>query len=170
MNRRIRPHIYQLATRRGPGRLALVLWGFVLVLSLAISPAANADGGAPNLAYVVSGGAGANELDVIDVSQRQVTWRLGLDGQPHSVLLSADSREVYVTETAANRLAIVDARGHSVSATVSVGPQPTAMALDLSSSPNMLYVTEQGGNAVAVVDPAARRVVATIPAGTHPSG
>jgi YVTN family beta-propeller protein len=173
VSRGISPHIYQPAGRCKLQRLALILCGLcglILVLSPTTSPVANADGGAPNLAYVVSGGAGANELDVINVSQRQVAWRLALGGRPHSVLLSADGREAYVTETAANRLAIVDARGQQVSATVSVGPQPTALALDLSSNPTVLYVTEQGGNAVAVVDPSARRVVATIPVGMHPSG
>ena len=160
----------QPRVQRGRGRLALCIVAVALALSLAAGQTALADGGAPNLAYVVSGGAGANELVVIDVSQRQVAWRLALGGAPHSVLLSADGGEAYVTETAANRLALVDARGHQVSATVPVGPQPTAMALDLSSSPTVLYVTEQGGNAVAVIDPSAQRVVATIPVGLHPSG
>lgn len=173
MKLRIRSSVVQTGIHRGPGWLALALCGIcgvVLALSLAASPAAFADGGAPNLAYVVSGGASANELDVIDVGQRQVAWRLALGGEPHSVLLSTDGREAYVTETAADQLAIVDARGHSVSATVPVGTHPTAMALDLSSSPTVLYVTEQGGDAVAVVDPSARRLVTTIRVGLHPAG
>lgn len=145
----------------------LALW---LTPWLSSVPAARADGGAPNLAYIAGGGSGANELVAMDIGNRSISWRLALDGKPHSVLLSADSREAYVTEPSANKVAIVDTRGHQISARVDVGPSPTALALDLTSSPNLLYVTEQGSAAVAIVDPSAQRVVATIHVGPHPAG
>ncbi|HKV83521.1 MAG TPA: hypothetical protein VJN88_03135, partial [Ktedonobacterales bacterium] len=134
-----------------------------------VSPAL-ADGGAPNLAYVAGGGANGSDLDVIDMSKLNVSWHTTLDSAPYSVLLSADSHELFATEPAANRLIFVGARDHHVDTSLALGARPTAMALDLASSPNQLYVTEQGSNAVAVVDTSKRHVVATIPVGSQPSG
>ncbi|MGH2486473.1 MAG: YncE family protein, partial [Ktedonobacterales bacterium] len=148
--------------------LATLLLAYICALA-AISPAF-ADGGAPNLAYVAGGGANGSDLDVIDMSKLSVSWHTTLDSAPYSVLLSPDSHELFATEPAANKLIFVGARDHHVDSSLTVATRPTAMALDLASSPNRLYVAEQGSNAVAVVDTSKRRVVATIPVGAHPSG
>ena len=138
--------------------------------ALTIANQVNADGGAPNLAYVAGGGAGGSDLDVIDMGKRSVSWSVTLDSAPYGVLLSADSREVYVTEPATNRLIFVGARSHHTDTSLTLGAHPTAMALDLSSSPNRLYVAETGTSAVAIVDTNKRSVVATVQVGLHPSG
>lgn len=148
--------------------LAALLPAYCYALAT-VSPA-YADGGAPNLAYVAGGGATGSDLDVIDMSKLSVSWHTTLDSAPHSVLLSADSHELFATEPVSNRLIFVGARDHHVDTSLTLGVQPTAMALDLASSPNRLYVTEQGSNAVAVVDTSKRHVIATIPVGAHPSG
>lgn len=129
-----------------------------------------ADGGAPNLAYVVGGGSGGSDLDVIDMGKRSVSWHITLASAPNSVLLSADGHQVFVTEPAANQVIFLGARSHHQDVALTLGGQPTAMALDLSSSPNALYVTESVANRVTVVDTSKRRLLATIPVGSHPGG
>lgn len=150
------------------GLSACLLLAAVLLAWTALP--ANADGGAPNLAYIAGAGNGSNQLVVINIGAKSIAWRLTLGGHPHSVLLSTDARTAYVSEPAANRLAFVDTSGHTVSATLAVPAQPTAIALDLSSSPNALYVAEYGGNAIAEVNLDSRKVAATIPVGQQPSG
>lgn len=169
-------HLLVASPNKAHQRVGATIVGLVLVLVVVLlsgtvaSVPAMADGGAPNLAYVVGAGPGGNQLAVIDIGGRKVSWQLTLSGQPHRVLLSPDARTVYVTEPSANRLALIDAAGHSVSESVPVSNAPTAMALDITSSPNILYVTENTGNAVAMVNLESQQVTATIPVGQHPDG
>lgn len=155
------------------GSLLLAL--LVSLLSLAgitiasIQPAF-ADGGAPNLAYVAGGGSNANDLVVIDIAKRSVTGRVAVGGAPAGVVLSADGRFAYVTQSEKDALAIVDARNLQVAATIPVGAGPQALALNQAETPNVLYVANSGGNTVSVVDADARQVVATFPVGQHPGG
>ena len=94
-------------------RLALAALA-ALAFIFAALPSASADGGAPNLAYVAGGGPGGNDLVVIDVAKRQVTATIPVGGAPAAVVLSADGRFAYVTQSAANSLAIVDAAARKV--------------------------------------------------------
>ncbi len=139
-------------------------------MTVALSQTADADGGAPNLAYVAGGGPGGNDLVAIDISKRAVTGRVAVGGSPISVLLSTDGRYAYVAQSAKNAVAIVDARTLQVVATVPVGPAPEGMALDLSHSPNLLYVANSGSDTLSMVDPDAHKVVATVTVGKHPTG
>ncbi|MGO8947197.1 MAG: hypothetical protein ACLQUY_05945 [Ktedonobacterales bacterium] len=142
----------------------------LLAAQLIFCPAARADGGAPNLAYVAGGGADGNDLVVVDIGERRVTGSIAVGGHPAGVVLSTDGRYAYVTESSANRLAIVDANAHQVTATVPTGAEPTAVALDLAQTPNLLYIVDSSGNSVTVINPSAMSVRATIPVGQHPSG
>ncbi len=138
--------------------------------ALRFSPLAQADGGAPNLAYVAGGGTGSNDLVVLDIAARKVTGSITVGGHPAGVALSTDGRFAYVTESSRSTLAIVDASAKKVTGTVRTGKGPTALALDLASTPNLLYVADTGGNSVTVVDPSNLTVRATIPVGQYPSG
>jgi YVTN family beta-propeller protein len=160
---------HRLVRARRATRLALWLGAAVAVALLAPQPI-YADGGAPNLAYVAGAGANGGDLVVIDISQRRVTGRIHLGGDPTGVALSADGGLAYVTQAAAGRVAIVDTHGQRVVATIPVGVGPAALALVQSSRGSELYVANSGGDMVAVVDPDARRVVATIPVGKRPMG
>jgi YVTN family beta-propeller protein len=150
----------------------VIVWlAAILVATAAGAPyRAYADGGAPNLAYVAGGGAGGNDLTVIDIAQRKVTGHVTLGGAPAAVALSVDARFAYVSQSASNTVAVVDTRTQQVVARVMVGPGPRALAFGYSVNAVVLFVTVSGGNAVAVVDPDARKVLATIPVGTHPAG
>ncbi|SRR6266516_2654803 len=59
---------------------------------------AHADGGAPNLAYVSGTSYG---ISVVDVGQAKVIRTLNMKGDPHTILLSADGRFLYITQPAA---------------------------------------------------------------------
>ncbi|HLY32534.1 MAG TPA: YncE family protein [Ktedonobacterales bacterium] len=151
------------------GLLSLATGGLLAIVSLPTAPTvAQADGGAPNLAYVAGAGANGQNLAIIDIAQRHETGHITLGGSPVGVVLSVDSRFAFVTERAANRLAIVDTRAKQVAATLPLGRAPTALAVDPSQS--ILYAVETGSNALAIIDTNARRVVATIPVGVKPTG
>ena len=93
-----------LRTRRAT-RIALWLSAAAAVALLAPQPI-YADGGAPNLAYVVGGGASGGDLVVIDIGQRRVTGHIHLGGDPEGVVLSVDGGLAYVTQAAADRVAL----------------------------------------------------------------
>jgi YVTN family beta-propeller protein len=149
---------------------ALGVSTFILVACLTLSPPVLADGGAPNLAYIAGGGNGGNDLIVVDIGQRRITGTIDVGGHPAGVVLSTDGRSAYVTESAVDKLAIIDASAHTVTATVPTGADPTALALDLSQTPNLLYISDSGGSTVTVVNPTTQQIRATIPVGPHPSG
>lgn len=151
--------------------LALLVSLFSLAgITIANTQQAYADGGAPNLAYVVGGGNGASDLVVIDIAKRSVTGRVTVGGAPAGVVLSADGRFAYVTQSDKNSLAIVDAHDLRVVGTIPVGSKPQALALDQAETPNLLYVANSGGDTVSVVNPDARNVITTFQVGQHPGG
>src|SRR5690348_5317314 len=80
--------------------------GLALILGQAPTTA-HADGGAPNLAYVVGGGADRAQLVVVDVARRQVTGHVELGSDPRAVVLSLDGRYAYVPRAGRNDVAVV---------------------------------------------------------------
>ena len=134
------------------------------------SPSARADGGAPNLAYVVGGGSQGDQLVVVDIAQRKVAWTVSLGSQPHSVVLSADGRFAYVTEAGANRVAIVDTSAHQVVGSMVVGSGPQAMAADPTSSLYSLFVANTKSNTLTALDAETQQARVTIPVGQEPVG
>jgi len=155
---------------RGPQLLVAL---FVLGLGLGAlpgAPLAHGDGGAPNLAYVVGGGSGGNDLTVVDVSKRQVTGGVRLRGAPSAVVLSFDARTAYVAEPAANAVAVVDTGALAVAASLPVGTAPSALALGFTRGAEALFVAASGSNAVEILDVAKRRVVGAVAVGRRPSG
>jgi YVTN family beta-propeller protein len=150
--------------------VAMLAWlAFTAGASLAVPLAAHADGGAPNLAYVVGGGAGHGDLVIIDIAQRRVTGRVHIGGDPHGVALSLDNRFAYVAQTASNDIAVIDAQAKQVAATIPTGRAPDALAIDFTVTGDM-FVANRDSNTVSMLDLIDRRSVATIPVGTHPTG
>jgi YVTN family beta-propeller protein len=157
------------------GRLAGFATLFALILTLSLwlcvgALPARADGGAPNLAYIVGGGSSSDNLTVMDITQRNVAWSLALGNRPQAVVLSNDGRFAYVTEADANRVAIVDTRDHRVAGSMPTGAGPSAIAADPSGSLHWLFVADTTGNTLTVLDPDSQRVKATLPVGNAPVG
>ena len=128
------------------GSIMLVL-AFLLLL-LPFSRQVNADGGAPNLAYVAGAAQG---IGVIDIGQQKVTSSISVDGNPQMVLLSLDGRYLYVTQPTLGRVAIISASTGRVICTASLAGQPTLLALGPQSG--ALYAAGNGASIVSVLNP-----------------
>ena len=156
------PYLFGVVFLMTLGALA-VWWGGAV-------PAAHADGGAPNLAYVVGGGKSGDQLVVLDIGQRSVAWSVALGSQPQAVVLSADGRFAYVPEAGANRVAIVDTSAHQVVGSMAVGSGPQAIATDPSGGLHWLFVANKTSNTLTVLDADTHRVRATLAVGQGPVG
>ena len=128
------------------GSLMLVL-AFLLLL-FPLSRQVNADGGAPNLAYVAGA---AHGISVIDISQQKVTSNIAVDGNPQMILLSLDGRYLYVTQPTLGRVAILSAGTGKIICTVSLPGQPSLLALGPETG--SLYAAGNGASIVSVLDP-----------------
>jgi YVTN family beta-propeller protein len=146
---------------------ALTLWllaGLAPFLSVA-----HADGGAPNLSYIVGGGASADNLTIIDIAGRKIAATVPIGGEPRAVALSVDARYAYVTQSARNAVAVVDASSHTVTATIPTGAKPAGLLLDTTTTAARLLVANSGAGTVSVLDPDARTTTATIQVAQHPT-
>ncbi|GHO88955.1 YncE family protein [Dictyobacter formicarum] len=125
----------------------------ITVILLAIAsvafntPAAHADGGAPNLAYV-AGAAGG--VGVIDVAQQKVTNTIKVAGDPHMVALSQDGRFLYVTQPQLNKVSIIAAKTGEQVCSAPVPGAPTLLVFD----PNVksLYAGGPNSSTITVID------------------
>ncbi|HKT37731.1 MAG TPA: beta-propeller fold lactonase family protein [Ktedonobacterales bacterium] len=131
-------------------------------------PSAHADGGAPNLAYVVGGGKSGDQLVVLDIGQRSIAWSVALGSQPQAVVLSADGRFAYIPEAGANRVAMVDTSAHQVIGSMAVGSGPQAIATDPSGGLHWLFVANKTSNTLTVLDADTHRARATLAVGQGP--
>jgi DNA-binding beta-propeller fold protein YncE len=128
------------------GSLLCILAFFLLLLPL--SQHANADGGAPNLAYVAGAAQG---IGVIDISQQKVTSNIKVDGNPQMILLSLDGRYLYVTQPTLGRVAILSARTGKTICMANLPGQPSLLALGPQSG--SLYAAGNGASIVSVLNP-----------------
>jgi YVTN family beta-propeller protein len=145
---------------------------FTLWLLAGVSPilsVARADGGAPNLSYIVGGGASADNLTILDIGARKIAATVPIGGEPRAVALSVDARYAYVTQLARNAVAVVDASSYAVTATIPTGAKPAGLLLDTTTSSARLLVANSGADTVSVLNPDARTTTATITVGQHPT-
>jgi DNA-binding beta-propeller fold protein YncE len=106
---------------------------------------AQADGGAPNLAYVAGTPRG---ISIIDIAQEKVTGTIAADGNPYTILLSLDGRFLYVTQPALGRISIIAARTGQTVCSADLPGHPTLLAL--SSDGTVLYAAGNEGNISAI--------------------
>jgi DNA-binding beta-propeller fold protein YncE len=156
--------------RRRRAGLALGALAWLLLSWLAPVPAAHADGGAPNLAYVVSRAATGNGgyLAAIDIAQRKLAWRIALASAPSAVQLSVDGRTVYVAESGAHGVVLIDARSHHETAALATGAA-SDLALDVSVT-GALFASNSAPGTLAAVDTESAKVAAYIPVGVGATG
>src|SRR6266851_9750430 len=130
-------------------RVALVVCTLALLLLLFPGPQqAYADGGAPNLAYVVGG---SNGISVIDIGQQKVTGTFALGGDPRTVYLSLDGRFLYITQPALGRVTMLSAKtGQTICSAKNVPGQPSLLAFDPGT--NTLYTAGNGAAVVTAID------------------
>ncbi|GAC1427480.1 MAG: hypothetical protein PVS3B3_14410 [Ktedonobacteraceae bacterium] len=130
--------------------LLLPIFALLSMVTILITPAAHADGGAPNLAYVAGTDAG---VSVIDVAQQKVTRTISMAGKPATILLSNDARFLYATEPDQNRVAVLGAKDGNTICTANVPGKPTLLALDLSANNYTLFAAGNAASTVSAIDP-----------------
>lgn len=106
-----------------------------------------ADGGAPNRAYV----AGATKgIAVIDLLQRKVINHMTIPGDPHGILLSLNGNYLYVTQPQLQRVAVISASTGTTLCTAPIPGHPTLLAMD---NANLLFVASNDASSVTALDP-----------------
>src|SRR5260221_1814060 len=139
-------------------RVALVVCTLALLLLLFPGPQqAYADGGAPNLAYVVGG---SNGISVIDIAQQKVTGTFALGGDPRTVYLSLDGRFLYITQPALGRVTMLSAKTGQTICHANVPGQPSLLAFDPGI--NTLYTAGNGAAVVTAIDSTSCAIKQTI--------
>src|SRR6266849_4441424 len=126
---------------------SLLLLGVLALYMLSFPPHVQADGGAPNLAYVSGTSSG---ISVIDVGQAKVIRTIPVSGDPHTILLSADGVALYVTQPALEQVSVLAAKTGQVICTARVGGTPMLLALDQNTA--TLYTAGSGSTRVSALD------------------
>ena len=80
--------------------------------------------------------------------------------RPGRAAKSPDGASLYVTNSIANTLAVVDTTSNTVTANIAVGDTPSDVAV--TGSGTVAYVANRGSDTLSVVDLSARHVTATI--------
>ncbi len=106
-----------------------------------------ADGGAPNLAYV----AGASQgVGIIDVAQQRVIGGLAVAGDPHTILLSPDGRLLYVTQPTLGQVTALATKTRQAICSATFPGHPSLLAL--SSDGTVLYVAGMNETTIIALD------------------
>jgi len=107
----------------------------------------NADGGAPNLAYV----AGASQgVGIIDVAQQRVIGGLAVASDPYIILLSPDGRLLYVTQPTLGQVTALATKTRQVICSAPFPGHPSLLAL--SSDGTVLYVAGTNETTIIALD------------------
>nr|BBH94599.1 hypothetical protein KTA_27980 [Thermogemmatispora argillosa] len=156
---------------RGAAFLLPLLLALLMVLSLVFGAGsgdpqpARADGGAPNLAYVVGGG---NGIGVIDIVKQQVQASIRLAGDPHMAYLSLDGRFLYVTQPGSGTVSMLAARTGQVLCSAHLPGAPSFVAFDPGA--NLLYAAGPQSPLISVLDPTNCSVQRTLHAASNVAG
>jgi len=130
----------------------LVRWFIVTTLSclclFVLTPmTVQADGGAPNRAYI----AGATKgIAIIDILQRKIIDHIAVGGDPHMILLSLDGSYIYATESQLGRVVIIAVSTGAMLCTAPVLGHPTLLAMDNAT---VLFAASNDAASVTEIDP-----------------
>src|SRR5271165_2539758 len=91
---------------------------------------------------------------------------VGVGSFPTAVAVSPDGRRVYVVNSNANSVSVLDARTRGPLTAITVGPRPYGIAL--SPDGRRAYAVNAADNSVSVIDTDACAVTATIGVGENP--
>jgi YVTN family beta-propeller protein len=104
-------------------------------------------------------------VSVIDLGAGALSTGVSCGDGPSSLAVSPDGALVYVSDTAAGFMTVIDTRSRSITVTAPVGTEPERTAL--SPDGRRGYISNYVTNTVPVVDNASYRLLATIPVGIH---
>ncbi|HEY1351875.1 MAG TPA: hypothetical protein VGF67_19825 [Ktedonobacteraceae bacterium] len=141
--------VTHLRSRR-PTRWLLWLLCALLLCGLAGQilppPAAHADGGAPNLAYIAGAGRG---VAVLDIAQQKMSGEMAVDGAPAMLYLTLDGRFLYVAQPGLNKVSLLDTGTLQVICSVGIPGQPSLLAFDAGA--HLLYVAGNGAATITAL-------------------
>ena len=139
-------------------RLIIPLCLFAACALFGLSPLpAQADGGAPNLAYVAGGGHG---VSVIDIAQRAVTGNFSIGGDPHMLYLTIDGRFLFVTQPTLGLVTMLSTKTEKAICTARVPGQPSVMAYDAAT--NTIFVAANNVTGVTQIDATTCKILHTL--------
>ncbi len=143
-------------TYRHHWRWLLPIPAFLVILFLSHTHV-QADGGAPNLAYVAGT---AHGISTIDISQQKIVDTLPVNSRPDTILLSIDGRLLFVTQPEANRLTVIAPKTKQTVCTQQIAGNPSLLTLDPGT--DILYVAGNGAGTVTGIDPTTCHIVRTL--------
>jgi DNA-binding beta-propeller fold protein YncE len=126
-------------------RLFLLVCAFLINVLLPLQ--VQADGGAPNLAYVAGAAQG---VGIIDVAQRKLVTTFTIAGNPSMILLSPDGRLLYVTQPAPGRVAVLAAKTGQTICDASFPGHPSLLALSVDGT--VLYIAGTHETTIMAMD------------------
>jgi YVTN family beta-propeller protein len=124
-------------------------------------------GGGENVVHTLSVGSDGTLTATGDVKLGTVAPDGSQNPYPTGLSVSPDGKTVYMANTQANTIVLIDAASQTVTGTVAVGTSPYTTIT--STSTKYVWVSNWGSASLSVVDPVSNQVVATVPVGNHPS-
>ena len=124
-------------------------------------------GGGENVVHTFSVGGDGSLTPTGDVKLGTMAPDGSQNPYPTGLSVSSDGKTVYVANTQANNIALIDTASQSVTGTIPVGTAPYSTIT--SPTTKYVWVSNWGSASLSVVDPVTKTVVATIPVGNHPS-
>ncbi len=104
-------------------------------------------------------------LTAFDPISGAARGRVKIGGDPRGAVSSPDGTRIYVANSFANTVSVIDARAQTEIAQIAVGVQPYALAFD--STARRLYVANYASDNISVIDLTTNQVVAVIPLGMN---
>jgi DNA-binding beta-propeller fold protein YncE len=118
-----------------------------LLINMLLPLQVQADGGAPNLAYVAGAAQG---IGIIDVAQRKLATAFTIAGNPSIILLSPDGRLLYVTQPAPGRVAVLAAKTGQTICSAPFPGHPSLLALSVDGT--VLYIAGTNESTIMAID------------------
>ena len=119
-----------------------------------------------NTLYVVA--QDADELMVVNVSNKQVIKHIPVGDYPHSIVLSVDGKTAYVSNQWADNVSVVDLGTGVVTDTIGTGNGPSGMVL--GNDEKYLYVVNTFSSDLTVIDLNKKQEIKRLAAGYNPTG
>jgi YVTN family beta-propeller protein len=129
-----------------------------------ISPAGIELDASGRIMYVVT--KEDNSLYVLDLTTKNILFKLELKEPAYACLLSADKKDLYISLWGGKKVLIYNIMSRTIQSTIDVGENPNELLL--SKNGKYLFVANAGDNAVSVIDMASRKVLETLNAALYP--
>jgi len=108
---------------------------------------------------------GADKVDVFDPAKRRVIAQIADMKGPRGIAVDSQAGKVYIANSGANAIAVIDIKTWTVANTIALGASPNALLL---APDGRLYVSNWRNASVSIVDPTKGGEVAKVDLGGIP--